>query len=212
MRVLIADDQAAVRDGLEMLLGTLDGVEVVGVARDGNEAVALATALAPDLVLMDLRMPDVDGVTATRRIRSTCPGTQVLVLTTYSDDESIVGALRPGASGYLTKDAGREDLERALHAAAAGLSVLDAAVQARLLGVARLDDTSQSGPLPDGLTAREGEVLRLIAEGHTNAQIAERLFVSRVTVKTHVNHILQKTGCRDRAQAVAYALRHGLGA
>ena len=211
MRVAVADDQTVVREGLVTLLGTLPGVEVVGSAGDGEEAVDLVRRLAPDVVLMDLRMPRMDGVEATTRIRSQHPATQVVVLTTYADDESIVGALRAGAIGYLTKDAGREHIVRALEAAASGQSVLDAAVSARLVEVAAPPATAAAErPLPDGLTSREGEVLRLIAAGRSNAEIARQLYVSEVTVKTHVNHIFSKTGCRDRSQAVAYAHRHGL--
>ncbi len=211
MRVVVADDQTVVREGLVTLLETMPGVEVVGSAADGEDAVALVAALTPEVVLMDLRMPRVDGVEATRRIRADHPGTQVVVLTTYADDESIVGALRAGAIGYLTKDAGREHIGRALEAAAAGQAVLDPGVQARLVDVASLPGPAAGGrPLPDGLTDREGEVLRLIAAGQSNAEIAGQLFVSEATVKTHVNRIFAKTGSRDRSQAVAYAHRRGL--
>ena len=146
-----------------------------------------------------------------KRIRSEYPETQVVVLTTYADDESIVGALRAGAIGYLTKDAGRDHIGRALEAAASGQAVLDPAVQARLVDVATLPGTAEAGgPLPDGLTEREAEVLRLIAAGRSNAEIGKDLFVSEATVKTHVNRIFAKTGSRDRSQAVAYAHRRGL--
>lgn len=210
MRIVVVDDQTAVREGLETLLGTLAGVDVVGTAEDGETAIALVDQLEPDVVLMDLRMPGVDGIEATRRIRGRHERTQVVVLTTYADDESIVGALQAGAIGYLTKDAGREDIARAIDAAAAGLGVLDANVQARLVGSATLPGPSTDDALPDGLTDREGDVLRLMAVGLSNTEIAERLFVSRATVKTHVNHIFMKTGSRDRAQAVAYAHVHRL--
>ena len=212
MRVLVADDQTAVREGLLTLLGTMPGVEVVGSAGDGAEAAALVAELAPDVVLMDLRMPGVDGVEATKRIRAEHPGIQVVVLTTYADDESILGALRAGAIGYLTKDAGREHIGRALEAAAAGQAILDQAVQARLMEVAAaIPGANDPGrPLPDGLTEREGEVLALVASGLSNREIAERLYVSEATVKTHINRIFTKTASRDRAQAVAYAHRHGL--
>ncbi|HLN16887.1 MAG TPA: response regulator transcription factor [Acidimicrobiales bacterium] len=211
MRVVVADDQTVVREGLVTLLGTMTGVEVVGAAADGEEAVALAATAAPDVVLMDLRMPRVDGVEATRRIRAAHPGTQVVVLTTFADDESIVGALRAGAIGYLTKDASRDQIGRALEAAASGQAILDPVVQARLVDVAAVPPAAPlGGPLPDGLTPREAEVLRLIAAGLSNSEIARQLFVSEVTVKTHVNHIFTKTQSRDRSQAVAYAHRHGL--
>jgi DNA-binding NarL/FixJ family response regulator len=207
MRLVVADDQTVVREGLVTLLSTMAGIEVVGSAADGEEAVALVAQHAPDVVLMDLRMPRLDGIEATRRIRADHPGVQVVVLTTYADDESIVHALQAGALGYLTKDAGREHICRALEAAAAGQAVLDPAVQARLVGAARLPSPAPA-QLPDGLTEREGEVLRLIAAGKSNGEIAKALFVSEATVKTHVNHIFAKTGSRDRAQAIAYAHRH----
>jgi len=209
MRVVVADDQSAVREGLVTLLTTMPDVEVVGSAGDGEAAVALVARLSPDVVLMDLRMPRTDGIEATRRVRDGHPSTQVVVLTTYADDESILDALRAGAIGYLTKDAGREHIRRAIEAAASGQAVLDAAVQARLVEAARLP-ASAPPQLPDGLTDREGEVLRLIASGRSNGEIAGLLFVSEATVKTHVHHIFAKTASRDRSQAVAYAHRHGL--
>jgi DNA-binding NarL/FixJ family response regulator len=210
MRVVIADDQTVVREGLVTLLETMPEVEVVGSAADGEQVVVLVAELAPHVVLMDLRMPRMDGVEATRRIRNEHPQTQVVVLTTFADDESIVGALRAGAIGYLTKDAGREHILRALEAAISGQAVLDPTVQARLVEVATLPSAIGSGPPPDGLTEREAEVLRLIAAGHSNSEIGEELFVSQATVKSHVNRILAKTGSRDRSQAVVYAHRHGL--
>jgi DNA-binding NarL/FixJ family response regulator len=160
---------------------------------------------------MDLRMPRVDGVEATRRILAAHPGTAVVVLTTYADDDSILAALRAGALGYLTKDAGREQIARALHAAAEGQAILDPVVRARLVAAAGpVPDAVPSRPLPDGLTAREAEVLALIATGRTNAQIAAALVVSQSTVKTHINNVFAKTGVTDRAQAVHYAYSHGL--
>jgi DNA-binding NarL/FixJ family response regulator len=210
VRVIVADDQRVVREGLVTLLGTLPEVEIVGAATDGAEALELAVREAPDVVLMDLRMPGMDGVEATRAIRAANPASQVVVLTTYADDESIVSALQAGALGYLTKDAARADIARALEAAASGLAVLDAEVQGRLLQALPVPGTPASGVLPDGLTSREGEVLGLIAAGLSNAEIAAQLFVSEATVKTHVNHIFAKTASRDRSQAVAYAHRHGL--
>jgi DNA-binding NarL/FixJ family response regulator len=210
VRVVVADDQTVVREGLVTLLSTMSGVEVVGSAADGEQAVALVAAAKPDVVLMDLRMPRVDGVEATRRVRAEHPETQVVVLTTYADDESILAALGAGAIGYLTKDAGRDHIRRAVEAAAAGQAVLDPAVQARLVAVAHLP-SSAPATLPDGLTEREAEVLRLIAHAKSNSEIAAQLFVSEATVKTHVNHIFAKTRSRDRAQAIAYAHRVGLG-
>ncbi|MDA8323754.1 MAG: response regulator transcription factor [Actinomycetota bacterium] len=209
VRVLIADDQRVVREGLATILGTLPGVAVVATAADGVQAVRLAGEHRPDVVLMDLRMPGLDGAAATAEIRAGLPDVQVVVLTTYADDESIFTALDAGAIGYLTKDAGREDIRRAIEAAAAGQAVLDGTVQARLVAAARTRP-ARPAALPDGLTEREAEVLGLIAAGSSNAEIAKRLFVTEATVKTHVNHIFAKTMSRDRAQAVAYAHRHGL--
>jgi len=205
--VVVADDQTAVREGLATLLGLNDDMDVVGEAADGDEAVALVAAHAPDVVLMDLRMPRCDGVTATARITAAHPATRVVVLTTYADDEHVLAGLRAGALGYLTKDAGRVQIAQAVRAAAAGQSVLDATVQQRLVAAATRENAL---PLPDGLTAREAEVLGLIAAGLSNREIAERLFVTQVTVKSHVNRLFAKIQVRDRAQAVRYAYEHGL--
>jgi DNA-binding NarL/FixJ family response regulator len=210
VKVLIADDQRVVREGLATIVGSLPGIEVVGLASDGEEAVALTSEHTPDVVLMDLRMPRMDGAQATAAIRSTHPSTQIVVLTTYADDESILTALSAGATGYLTKDATRDDIRRAIEAAAAGQAVLDPVAQATLLQAAQAAAPRPSGPPPDGLTDRETEVLTLIAGGLSNQQIAARLYVSEATVKTHINRIFAKTGSRDRAQAVHYAHRHGL--
>jgi len=209
IRVLIADDQRVVRDGLVMLVGLIDGVEVVGTAEDGARAVELAVEQRPDVALMDLRMPEVDGVEATRAIRSTAPDTQVLVLTTYADDDSLFPALQAGARGYLTKDSTAEEIEQAIRAVAAGRTHLDPAIQQRLID-AVVDAPTSPRTVPDDLTTREIEVLKLIAAGLSNSEIAAALVVSGATVKTHVNHIFQKTGARDRAQAVRYAYQHGL--
>ena len=211
IRVLLADDQRVVRDGLVLLLGLLPQVEVVGTAADGEEAVARATALRPDVVLMDLRMPRCDGVQATRRLREQVPQTRIIVLTTYADDRSVLEALRAGARGYLTKDAGAEEISQALRQVVDGHAVIDPAVQHHLvdaIAVAPADPVARQ--LPDGLTPREAEVLALIAEGLSNAEIATRLVVSEATVKTHVNHLLAKIGARGRAQAVTYAYRNGV--
>jgi DNA-binding NarL/FixJ family response regulator len=217
LRVLVADDQRVVRQGLTMLLELIDGVDVVGAAADGAEAVDLTDRARPDVVLMDLRMPQMDGAEATRQIRSRWPDTQVLVLTTYADDESLFPALQAGARGYLTKDASAEEIEEAIRAVAEGRTHLDPAVQARLVaavvGQSPTPDQPRSGgtaELPDDLTPREAEVLKLIAAGLSNAEIAEALVVSSATVKTHVNRVFYKTGARDRAQAVRYAYQHGL--
>ena len=212
IRVLAADDQRVVREGLAMLLGLLPDVEVVGTAADGEEVLALAAELRPDVILMDLRMPRMDGVEATRRLRERDPAVKVVVLTTYADDRSVLDALRAGALGYLTKDAGAAEIQQALHRVAGGQAALDPAVQLHL--VEAIADGQSLGPtpatLPDGLTPREAEVLTLIAAGLSNTEIAERLVVSEATVKSHVNHMLAKIGARDRAQAVGYAYRHGL--
>lgn len=211
IRVVIADDQRVVREGLRTLLGLLDGVEVVGVAADGAEAVDLAISAGADVVMMDLGMPRCDGVEATRRLHTEAPGIQVLVLTTYADDRSVLDALRAGARGYLTKDAGGEEISQALHQLVQGQAAIDPAVQHHLLEVIASTPTDQGDPaLPGGLTTREVEVLALIARGLTNKQIAEQLFVNESTVKTHINHLFAKAGIRDRAQAVTYAYQHGL--
>jgi DNA-binding NarL/FixJ family response regulator len=209
IRVVIADDQRVVREGLTMLIGLIDDVEIVGTAADGAEAVRLAAALQPDVVLMDLRMPELDGAEATRRIRTSRPETQVLVLTTYADDASLFPALRAGARGYLTKDASAEEIEQAIRALDAGRTHLDPAIQQRLIS-AVVETPAALGGIPDDLTAREIEVLKLIAAGLSNAEIAAALVVSGATVKTHVNHIFQKIDVRDRAQAVRYAYLHGI--
>jgi len=211
IRVLIADDQRVVRDGLTMLVGLIEGVEVVGTAADGIEAVERAEREQPDVVLMDLRMPGMDGAEATHQIRATLPDTQVLVLTTYADDQSLFPALQAGARGYMTKDASAEEIEQAIRALAAGQTHLDPAIQQRLVA-AVLDAQPSPGAnaLAGDLTRREAEVLKLIAAGLSNTEIAAALVVSNATVKTHVNHIFSKTGARDRAQAVRYAYQHGI--
>jgi DNA-binding NarL/FixJ family response regulator len=209
MRVVVADDQRIVREGLVTIVGSIEGCEVVGTGSNGAEAVALVEQLHPDVVLMDLRMPEMDGTEATRAIRAAHPQTQVVVLTTYADDDSVLAALSAGALGYLTKDASRDDIRRALEAAVAGQAVLDPGVQARLVHAVR-PRIPQAADLPDGLTEREGQILILIAEGLSNAEIAERLVVGAATVKTHINRIFTKTQSRDRAQATTYAHRHGL--
>ena len=203
--IVLADDQRVVREGLMSLLGMLPGIEVLGTAADGEEAIALVERLRPDVVLMDLRMPRCDGVAATRRLRERGSPTQVVVLTTYADDRSVVEALRAGARGFLTKDAGAEEIERAIAAVVRGEAVIDPAVQHHLV-----DAVAGAPELPDELTPREAEVLGLIAQGLSNSEIATRLVVSEATVKSHINHLFTKTGVRDRAQAVTYAFRHGL--
>jgi DNA-binding NarL/FixJ family response regulator len=213
--VLIADDQRVVREGLSMILGLMEGVEIVGTAADGQEALALVEQLEPDVVLMDLRMPHCDGVEATRRITEGTAETKVVVLTTYADDHSVIQALRAGACGFLTKDASSQQISDALQAAKRGESAIDPGVQHHLVkAIARTAPLQWTPPdeaqLPDGLTPREATVLALIAEGLSNAEIADRLTVTETTVKSHINHLYGKTGARDRGQAVAYAYRHGL--
>jgi DNA-binding NarL/FixJ family response regulator len=213
--VLIADDQRVVREGLTMVLGLMPDVEIVGTAHDGEQALALTEQLQPDVVLMDLRMPRCDGVEATRRLAAAGMPTKVVALTTYADDHSVIQALRAGASGFLTKDATSSQIADALQAATRGEAAIDPAVQHHLVkAIARTAPLEWTPPdqarLPDGLTPREATVLTLIAEGLSNAEIAKRLTVTETTVKSHVNHLYSKTGARDRAQAVAYAFRHGL--
>jgi DNA-binding NarL/FixJ family response regulator/signal transduction histidine kinase len=215
VRVLVADDQKVVRDGLALMLGLLEGIEVVGTAIDGADAVRQAASAHPDVVLMDLVMPTMDGVEATRRLARIPDGPRVVVLTTYADDDWVFRALRAGARGYLTKDASAEDIHRAVITVAAGQAQLDPAVQRRLLealaaGASVAVTGVRGGFSPDvGLTHREVDVLRHIADGASNTEIADRLCVSEATVKTHVSHLLAKTGCRDRAALVAYAFRSG---
>lgn len=240
IRVLIADDQKIVREGLVSLIGLLPGITVVGAATDGDDAVRQALELEPDVVLMDLNMPRCNGVEATERLRRLRPDVLVVVLTTYSDDAWVFSALQAGARGFLTKDAGAEEIRRAITDVAAGHAQLDPSVQRRLLdalsggerfavdGFGAGRATAGPGASPDaspggltgaapggadaaeGLTPREAEVLAHIAAGESNAEIAAALFVSEATVKTHINHIFSKTGLRDRAQLVGYAFRHGL--
>ncbi|GAB3877060.1 response regulator transcription factor [Kibdelosporangium lantanae] len=208
VRVVLADDQSVVREGLVTLLGLLPGIEVVGAAADGDEALRLVGERRPDVLLVDLKMPNRDGVSTTAVVRAEHPGTEVVVLTTYADDDSLLAALRAGARGFLTKDADAESIAHALRSAAAGLSIVDSELQGRL--VASVGTRPPVERPDDGLTPREVDVLRLIAAGLSNGEIARHLVVSEATVKTHVNHVFSKLGLRDRAQAVSYAYRTGL--
>ena len=227
LRVVIADDQASVREGLVLLLGGLPGIDVVGAAADGQQALELVAEHQPDAILLDLHMPVLDGIGATRLLAAEHPGVAIVVLTTYADDTSVLEALRAGARSYLTKDADRTDIARALEAAVGGLTVFDPRVHATLLaaasagtspaaatgGTPAASGSAPAGPTgpPNGLTQREVEILSLIAQGLTNGEIAERLFLSNHTIKTHINRIFAKTGSRDRVAAIGYAQRHHIG-
>ena len=208
VRVVVADDQSAVREGLVALLDLLPDIEVVADAADGPGALAAVAAHRPDVVLLDLRMPGMDGVATTARLAAEYPDTAVVILSSYDDDASVLDALAAGARGYLTKKAGRTEIGRAIAAAAAGLAPLDPTVQSRIVSAARVGHVPAE--LPDGLTAREAEVLSLIAAGLGNRAIAGRLRIEASTVKSHVNRILAKTGSTDRADATRYARRHGI--
>jgi DNA-binding NarL/FixJ family response regulator len=203
IRLLIVDDHPVVRDGLRGLFAGDPDFQVVGEAANGTEAVARVERLGADVVLMDLRMPEMGGVEAITRLRQTAPAVRVLVLTTYDTDSDVLPAIEAGATGYLLKDAPREELIRAVRAAFAGEAVLSPAVARRLMGQVRK-------PPPEALSQRELEVLALIADGATNREAAARLFVSEATVKTHLLHAYEKLGVRDRAAAVAEAYRRRL--
>jgi len=226
LRIVIADDQASVREGLVLLLGGLPGIEVVGAAADGEQALELVAEHEPDAILLDLHMPVLDGIGAIRRLTAEHPRVAIVVLTTYADDSSVLDALHAGARSYLTKDADRTDIARALHAAAGGLTVIDPRAHATLLaatatkpgpagaapaGAGTAPGGAGTAPAPDGLTQREVEILGLIARGLTNSEIAAQLFLSNHTIKTHINRIFAKTGSRDRAAAIGYAHRHNIG-
>jgi DNA-binding NarL/FixJ family response regulator len=214
LRVIIADDQASVREGLVLLLGLLPGIEVIAAAADGQQALDLVAEHHPDAILLDLHMPVIDGIQATRTLTAEHPEVAIVILTTYADDTSVLSALRAGARSYLTKDADRADIARALHSAAGGLSVMDPAVQATLVaaaaGAGGALHAGETRDLPDGLTAREAEILALMARGMTNPEIAAALVLSNHTVKSHINRIFAKTRSRDRAAATLYAQAHDL--
>ncbi|MET9558391.1 response regulator transcription factor [Streptomyces sp. NPDC006645] len=210
LRVIVADDQAAVREPLAAMLGLSPDIDVVAAAADGYEVLTAVAAQPVDVVLMDLRMPRMDGTEATRRLTEEHPEVAVVVLTTFADDDSILSALSAGARGYLTKNSGRQDIIRAIRAAAAGQSVLDREVQNRLLATARAEPSAPKESLPQDITPREREVLTLIGQGLPNRAIAEQLFISEATVKTHINNLFAKAGIRDRADAVRRAISAGL--
>lgn len=232
IRVMVVDDQRVVREGLLMLLGLIDGLEVVGAAADGEQALKMVADTDPDVVLMDLNMPRLDGIETTRRLAASHPHLPVVVLTTYTDDQRVFAALRAGARGYLTKDAAAAEILAAVTTACSGKAHLDPDVQRRLLDAFKAaapvavtaPGTPRPGPVgdagsawpgragaaPDGLTRREVDVVQHIAAGSSNAEIAAALFVSEATIKTHINHIFAKTGARNRAQLVRYAFRSGI--
>jgi DNA-binding NarL/FixJ family response regulator len=213
LRIVIADDQAIVREGLVGLLNGLSGIEVAGSAADGEQALAVVADQHPDAILLDLHMPVLDGIGAIRRLVVEHPEVAIVVLTTYVDDESVREALRAGARSYLTKDADRAEIAAALRAATGGLTVLDPRVYATVLAATSTPPppaAAQFPEPPDGLTHREVEILAMIARGLNNPEIAEQLFLSNHTVKTHINRIFAKTGSRDRVAAIAYAQRHNI--
>jgi DNA-binding NarL/FixJ family response regulator len=213
IRVLLVDDQELVREGLRRILHADDGFEIVGECGDGGDVEAAVLELHPDVVVMDIRMKHVDGIEATRRLRARADAPPILVLTTFDDDEVLSGALRAGASGFVLKDAPGEELVRATRVVAAGDACLDPAVTARVLAEYRTapgtTDGSDTTRL-EQLTARERDVLRLVGRGASNTEIADALFVSEATVKSHVGHIFSKLDLRDRASAIVFAFDHGL--
>jgi DNA-binding NarL/FixJ family response regulator len=210
IRVLLVDDQALVRAGFRMILHAEPGIEVVGEAGDGEDAIRLAGELSPHVVLMDVRMPVVDGIEATRRIVASEESPRVLVLTTFDLDEVVYDALRAGASGFLLKDAPEDRLVAAIHVVAEGGSLFAPSVTRRLIDEFARRGKRSPPPALDELTAREVDVLRLVARGLANAEIAAELVVSEHTVKTHVAHVLRKLDLRDRTQAVVLAYESGL--
>ncbi len=209
-KVIICDDQAIIRDGLEMLLKLERDIEVVGLAQDGAEVVELAAAHTPDLILMDLKMPGINGVEATRQIRAQHPDMKILVLTTYDDDVWLFDAIRAGASGYLLKDTPREKVLEAIRGTASGQAFVDPAVAGKLLQQTASQQVQPSTQITDKLTDREEDVLRLMARGLSNAEIAAQLYLSEGTVRNHVSAIFAKLDVADRTQAVIIAIRHGL--
>lgn len=211
VRVLVVDDQRLVREGIASLLSIQEGIEVVGTAVDGQDAVEKAPQLQPDVILMDVRMPTLDGIAATAAIRRMLPDCRVLMLTTFDDEEYIIRSLQVGAMGYLLKDIPAGDLAQAIRLTSAGIYQLSPSVAGKLVG--QLGARARTGPPsapPTDLTERELEVLRLVARGATNREIAEALMVSEGTVKNHVSNILGRLGLRDRVQVAIYAYDHGL--
>jgi NarL family two-component system response regulator LiaR len=211
MKIIVCDDQAVVRDGLEMLLSLEKDIEVVGTAQDGAEALELVARNPPDLVLMDLKMPGMNGIEATRRVRAEFPAVKVLVLTTYDDDEWVFDAIRAGASGYLLKDTPREEVVKAVRGTVEGRTFIDPAIAGKLVGQVASRQTQPSSLLGDKLTERETDVLRLLAKGLNNADIAAQLHLSEGTVRNHVSAILEKLNVSDRTRAAVIAIQHGFG-
>lgn len=211
IRILISDDQAIIRDGLEMLLRLERDMEVVGLAQDGAQAEELASAKKPDLILMDLKMPAVNGVEATRRIHARHPNIKILALTTYDDDEWVFDAIRAGASGYLLKDTPREKVIEAIRGTVSGKTYLDPAIAGKFLNQATQENTLSANAITQKLTEREQEVLRLLARGFANPDIAAQLHLSEGTVRNHVSAIFAKLEVSDRTQAAIIAIQHGLG-
>ncbi len=210
MKVIICDDQAIVRDGLELLLKLEKDIEVVGLAQDGAQAVELAGKKSPDLILMDLKMPGVNGVEATRQIHAQFPAINVLVLTTFDDDEWVFDAIRAGASGYLLKDTPREKIIEAIRGTGMGKTYIDPVVAGKVLEQAANQQEQPHTAITDQLTRREIDVLRLVAHGLTNADIARRMNLSEGTVRNHISAIFSKLNVSDRTQAAIIAIRHGL--
>jgi two-component system, NarL family, response regulator LiaR len=210
IRVLIVDDHAVVREGLRTFLELQDGIEVVGEAADGEQAIAQAAALTPDVILMDLVMPRLDGIGAMRALRERESASRVIVLTSFLDDERLMPALQAGAAGYLLKDVEPAELARAVRSACADEALIDPTVAARLLNTLSSDERRNTTGAIEHITRREREVLELIALGHSNKRIALELGVAEKTVKTHVGHLLAKLGVTDRTQAALYAVQHGL--
>ena len=210
MKIILCDDQAVIRDGLEMLLNLEKDFEVIGAAQDGAEAVELAAKKQPDLILMDLKMPIMNGIEATREIHTKFPNIKIIVLTTYDDDEWVFDAIRAGASGYLLKDTSRQKIIEAIRGTMDGKSFIDPAVAGKLLNQVASKQTQPTSILTDKLTERELDVLRLIAKGINNSEIANQLHLSEGTVRNHVSAILEKLGVSDRTQAAVIAIQHGL--
>jgi DNA-binding NarL/FixJ family response regulator len=210
MKVVICDDQAIVRDGLVMLLKLEPDIQIAGTAEEGSSAVELVKREKPDLVLMDLKMPVLNGIEATRQIKAALPEIKVLVLTTYDDDRWIFDAIQAGASGYLLKDTPREELIKAIRGTVSGKTYVDPNIAGKILGQVSSHQTQPTTLVTAKLTEREVEILRLIAKGLTNIDIAERLYLSEGTVRNHVSSILAKLEVADRTQAAVIAIQHGL--